>query len=323
VIIPAFDRAGFIRDALDSVAAQTWPAFEIIVVDDGSTDGTADVVEAWARAHPALAVRLLRQANRGVAAARNAGVAAARGEYLYFLDSDDLIHPRALATLVAPLLHGSAPFSLAHIRNVDLSGKPAGDQSEGISRQSDNHFASHWMTHAALYRRATFAAAGPFDEQLRRAEDTQHQWRVAAVAGRGALVDRYIGLRRIHDRGHLCVGRTKAEGARDDLAAVRRFLEWADRGPLKARVARAPWIRLMIAAVRAGASRDWPVHREALSLLRRFGARRTRLAAMAVHILGWRAPPLHAALALMLEAAKRVRAGVQLVHPQTRDIVDL
>jgi glycosyltransferase involved in cell wall biosynthesis len=323
VIIPTFNRAAFVTDALNSIAAQTWSALEIVVVDDGSTDCTAGVVDAWARSHPGLDVRLLRQPNRGVSAARNTGSAAARGAFLYFLDSDDLIHPHALETLVRPLLESDAPFSLAHIRNVDLAGKPTGDQSEGISRQSDNLFASHWMTHAALYRRSTLAAAGAFDEQLRRAEDTQHQWRVAAVAGRGLVIDRYIGQRRIHDRGHLCVGRTSSEGARDDLAAVRHFLEWADAGPLKATAAQAPRLRLIIAAVRAGANRDWGVHSEALSLLRRFGGMQTKTCQIALDVLGWRSPLIHAPLMFAVEVAKWVRERLHPVRSKTREIMDL
>lgn len=322
VIIPTFNRAAFVTDALDSIAAQTWNAIETIVVDDGSVDDTADVVNAWIRSHPRHAVQLLRQPNRGVSAARNAGAAAARGDYLYFLDSDDLIHPRGLETLIGPLLQSDAPFSLAHIRNVDLAGRPTGDQSEGISRQSDDHFASHWMTHAALYRRSTVAAAGPFDEQLRRAEDTQHLWRVAAVAGRGILVDKYVGQRRIHDQGHLCIGRTATDGARDDLAAVRHFLAWADDRPLKTGAARAPTNRLIIAMVRAGACGDWTSHHEALSLLRRFEPRRTMASALLLHALGLRSPLTHALLARMLVVAKWIRARIHPVRPKTREITD-
>jgi hypothetical protein len=146
---------------------------------------------------------------------------------------------------------------------------------------------------------------------------------VAAVAGPGASVDKYIGQRRIHDRGHLCIGRTSAEGARDDLAAVRHFLEWADGGALRATARRAPTIRLLIAAIRAGASRDWTSHREALSLLRRFGARKTKVSAMSLHILGWRSPLIHAPLALMLVVAKWVRSCLHPVRTKTKAITDL
>jgi glycosyltransferase involved in cell wall biosynthesis len=88
VIIPAFNAAATLARAIDSVLAQTWPAHEIIVVDDGSTDATADVAARYGDA-----VRLIRQTNRGVSVARNAGAAAATGDWLAFLDADDWYAP--------------------------------------------------------------------------------------------------------------------------------------------------------------------------------------------------------------------------------------
>ena len=84
-IIPTYNRRNYIRRAIDSVLAQTLPVGEILVVDDGSTDGTADAVEAWYGEQ----VRVLRQANSGVSGARRRGIQEARGEWIAFLDSDD------------------------------------------------------------------------------------------------------------------------------------------------------------------------------------------------------------------------------------------
>jgi glycosyltransferase involved in cell wall biosynthesis len=323
VIIPTFNRAEFLIGALNSVAAQSWRSIEIVVVDDGSTDGTAGLVESWVHAHPDLSVQLFCQSNRGVSAARNVGAAAARGEFLYFLDSDDLIAPKALETLIAPLLHGEAPFSLAHIRNVDLGGEPAGDPSQGISVQSPDYFASHWMTHAALYRRSTFSAAGPFEEKLRRGEDTQHQWRVIATAGPGAVVDKYIGLRRIHDRGHLCIGRNPAASARDDLAAVRYFLEWADRASPNPADRQVPVARLILAAIRAGARRDWMCHDEALSLLGRFETRPSKVVELARTVLSRQSLLIHLPLAILLRCARGIRFLPEPMQRKPREITDL
>lgn len=91
VIIPVFNGAAFIGRAIDSVLAQTWPAHEIIVVDDGSTDSTAEVVKAYGDR-----VRLLQQRNAGVSAARNTGANAASGNWLAFLDADDWFYPERL-----------------------------------------------------------------------------------------------------------------------------------------------------------------------------------------------------------------------------------
>ncbi|HEY9026309.1 MAG TPA: glycosyltransferase [Burkholderiaceae bacterium] len=96
VVIPAYNAAATLPATLDSVLAQTYPHIEIIVVDDGSRDGTADVLARYAPR-----VQGIRQANGGLAAARNAGLAAARGEFVALLDADDLCEPERIGAQVA------------------------------------------------------------------------------------------------------------------------------------------------------------------------------------------------------------------------------
>ncbi len=99
VIIPTYNRAGLVQEAVASVLAQTWRDFEVLVVDDGSTDGTFEALAPYASR-----LRLLRRESRGgVSAARNTGIAAAQGEWLAFLDSDDLWRPEKLARQLAYL----------------------------------------------------------------------------------------------------------------------------------------------------------------------------------------------------------------------------
>ncbi len=103
VVIPCWNQACFLPEAVESVVAQTFRSFEIVVVDDGSPDDTAAVAQRLAKHHPDVAIRLLRQENAGLAAARNAGIAAAHGELVLPLDSDDRIQPDYLERLVAAL----------------------------------------------------------------------------------------------------------------------------------------------------------------------------------------------------------------------------
>jgi len=100
VIIPAHNSETYIRRAIDSVLAQTHPAAEIIVVDDGSTDGTCDIVKSYGPP-----IRYLYQANAGPGAARNAGIRAARGDWIAFLDSDDEWFPEKLQVQLNLLQH--------------------------------------------------------------------------------------------------------------------------------------------------------------------------------------------------------------------------
>ena len=95
VIMPAYNRETYIRESIDSVLAQSFTDFELIVVDDGSTDATAAIVESYTDRR----IRLIRQSNRGVSVARNTGLEAARGQFITFLDSDDLYYPDFLNTL--------------------------------------------------------------------------------------------------------------------------------------------------------------------------------------------------------------------------------
>ena len=99
VITPAFDAAKHIRQTLDSVLSQTYEAIEVIVVDDGSSDGTSGIIEQFVKSDPR--VQLVRQSNAGVGAARNTAIGKARGKYIAPLDADDLWFPEKLEKQVA------------------------------------------------------------------------------------------------------------------------------------------------------------------------------------------------------------------------------
>lgn len=112
VLMPVFNRSDHIRKAIASVLDQSFTDFELIVIDDGSTDNTLEVIQGFGPR-----VKLLQQSHRGPEVARNYGAANARGEYLVFLDSDDFFFPFALATLDRVIRHfDSPPFLLATLK---------------------------------------------------------------------------------------------------------------------------------------------------------------------------------------------------------------
>jgi glycosyltransferase involved in cell wall biosynthesis len=111
-IVPAYNAAAYIEQTLHSLVTQSYPNLEIIVVDDGSTDGTVQRVEAMARKHSQI--RMIRQANLGVAAARNRGIEESRGEFIAPVDADDIWFPEAVTKLVNCFLSSDSRTGVAY-----------------------------------------------------------------------------------------------------------------------------------------------------------------------------------------------------------------
>lgn len=117
VVLPVYGVEAFVGECLESLLKQGYRRLDIVVVDDGSLDGSVDVVREFMRRDPRI--RLVQQENRGLSGARNAGVKHARGEYLAFLDSDDTIEPHAYATAVASLRASGSDFAVFSYRRLD------------------------------------------------------------------------------------------------------------------------------------------------------------------------------------------------------------
>ena len=126
-VIAVYNRPQLIVAAVTSVLAQSYRPIEVIVVDDGSTDGTGAVCDSLAAAHPAI-VQVLHRPNGGLGSALNAGLGTARGEFIQFLDSDDLIMPEKFAMQVAALRdHPECGLSYCYVREYVL-GEPWSDR---------------------------------------------------------------------------------------------------------------------------------------------------------------------------------------------------
>jgi glycosyltransferase involved in cell wall biosynthesis len=212
-IIATHNRASFLIEALDCLAAQRLPPFEVIVVDDGSGPGTCRALEYWQdRPRPAFELRYFYQINSGPAVARNRGLAESRGDCIHFMDDDDLMEPDALQHL-ARALDGSggaavsmASYALLHQGQGAVAGEPA--IAPG-SPQPDEVLAAmiagYWFVpvHGYLFTRDAVARMGRWDSVLSSQEDDEFLLRapladVAFIPAPEALVyyRQHDGVRR-------------------------------------------------------------------------------------------------------------------------------
>jgi peptidoglycan/xylan/chitin deacetylase (PgdA/CDA1 family) len=198
VVIPARDAADTLGDALESLVAQSERSFEAIVVDDGSTDSTADVADSFAARDPRFQV--LAGEARGVSAARNIGVAEARGEWLLFLDSDDWIEPDVLRQLLARGRFPDSPDAVVcGWARVAPSGERSPVQLWDRPDQAFDCFATTcaFAIHSCLVRCEEVRRLGGFDESLVTCEDWDLWQRLARTGARFVTVDGCLALYRM------------------------------------------------------------------------------------------------------------------------------
>jgi len=191
VIIATYNRAHVVSEAIDSVLAQTYRDFEVIVVNDASTDNTVQVLGRYGNQ-----IRYLRrETNGGCAAARNDGIRASTGEFIAFLDSDDLYEPNRLESAISFLdKHEEYGAVYAEMLRVDPSGQlptlrwvatRGGGRGGWIFDALLQH--AQMMTPAITIRRGVLARVGLFDETLRSGFDTDLWWRIARETQIGYL----------------------------------------------------------------------------------------------------------------------------------------
>jgi glycosyltransferase involved in cell wall biosynthesis len=178
VVIPCFDQAHFLAEAIESVVAQTRAATEIVVVDDGSSDNSYAVAGRYP------SVRRLRQANRGVAAARNLGLAESSGKFLVFLDADDRLLPDALELGVSALVkRPNVAFVAGMSRDIGSDGRGLGDRRQPLVTQ--DHYLRLledcyiWSGSSIVHRRSALEAVSGFDEALSAGDDYDLYLRIA------------------------------------------------------------------------------------------------------------------------------------------------
>ena len=181
VVIPAYNAMRYLPQTVASVLAQTFGDFEVLIVDDGSQDDTA----GWAAAHPDARVRLVARPNGGAAAARNTGVQHAAGEYVAFLDADDLWQPTKLEQQVARA-DADPEVGLVDcwISYIDGEGEPIGKvMTQHLEGDVWAHMVEYNLVRCGstpLVRRRLFDEVGSFDEGFRYAEDWEMWIRITA-----------------------------------------------------------------------------------------------------------------------------------------------
>jgi glycosyltransferase involved in cell wall biosynthesis len=203
IIIPCYNAASFVRDALDSALAQDYDALEIIVVNDGSTDDLETRLAPYMR-NPR--VKILAQENRGLSAARNRGIHASRGVYLKFLDADDWLRRDAVSKQVAAFQNNPAlGLVYCDVQRVDAAGKPLDDYSIANTRRILNGdilpsllVGGYFTPNTVLVPRAVLDHVGLFDETLSAREDYQLWLRIACEGYLAYFVPEKLAYYRRH-----------------------------------------------------------------------------------------------------------------------------
>lgn len=201
VVMPTYNCASFIGEAIDSVLNQTLAPFEVLVVDDGSTDNTASVLERFGSR-----ISSFRQQNQGVSAARNLAIDKARGDWLMFLDADDAINLDAFACLAAGIRGPSTKVVYGHRTHIDVEGNNLGDfQSRdctgGIPAAARQNFGGAAFPPGCAIVRRELASEIRFNPRLAACEDRDF-WIRCGTRGEFAEISRSVLLFRQRPDSH-------------------------------------------------------------------------------------------------------------------------
>ncbi|WP_170789471.1 glycosyltransferase family 2 protein [Ruegeria lacuscaerulensis] len=191
IIIPARNMERFVTPTLDSVSSQTLTAFEVICIDDGSTDGTRRIFDAYAQKDARF--RPVSGPAKGVSAARNLGLEQASGAFVLFLDADDLLHSEALQRFHASLSNSDAVGAVAGVQRINVDGEDLrGADNRALIPEQDQLAAllrKNYVVNGGALALRTQAArqAGGYDTSLKNGEDWEF-WSRVALEGRFEVV---------------------------------------------------------------------------------------------------------------------------------------
>jgi Glycosyl transferase family 2 len=282
VVIPVWNGERYLAASIESVLAQTHSDFELIIVDDGSTDGSAIIADRYARMDPRL--RLVRQPNQGVAGARNTGLEVARGEWVACLDHDDLMLPRRLERQIAFIAeHPDVKAFGSVCQYINEEGRPRGGHTIGAPVRSRADLDALLkkgrligLIHpSVMMHRDTIRSLGGYDPAMEPAEDLDLWMRVAEAGHLVLQDDEVLTKYRVHAGSIIGANATKGWQASmlvEARAAARRagrpepmmadFLEEWHAKPIRQRLEqtrqRLGWIYYRLAGV-ALTNRRWHI----------------------------------------------------------------
>jgi glycosyltransferase involved in cell wall biosynthesis len=221
-IVPVFNGERYLGEALDSILGQTYRPLQVVVVDDGSTDGTAAVAAGYGRQ-----VTYFSQPNSGPAAARNLGLSVAQGQFVAFLDADNVWHLEKLSRQMARFAaHPELDYCVTYVQNFwvpELSAEAERYRGHPRARPVPGY-----TTNALLARREQFATVGGFDPELRHGDDTDWFLRSAEHRATVELLPEVLVYRRLH---YTNVSRGQASDCRDEyLRLLKASLDRRRRG---------------------------------------------------------------------------------------------
>lgn len=218
-IVPVFNGERFLGAALDSILRQTYEPIEVIVVDDGSNDGTPDVAARYGRS-----IRYVRQDNRGSASAKNRGLAEARGEVLAFLDADDIWHENKLARQYCTI--AERPVTELYLSFTSFQNFWMPELADEAERFRDDPIAgpcTAWSIGTLLTRRMVFEKLGGFADGRRGNENLPWFFAAARAGATIGMLPEVLMYRRFHQDND---GRGTSEHARDLFLPIVRA--WRD-----------------------------------------------------------------------------------------------
>jgi glycosyltransferase involved in cell wall biosynthesis len=233
IIIPTFNRAELLEHALESAAGQTYRPVEIIVVDDGSVDDTPAVVDRWRgrlEREAGIWLRYVYQSNGGVGSARNRGLRESRGEFIQYLDSDDILNPEKLRLHIECLReHAESGLAFSDMARLDDAGKwtaisvEQGRQIESAAFYCDPRM----LTMVGVYRRETCYAAGPWSEDISLGEDEEYSFRALMSTEKCVYLPGNLCAFRDHTGPRLTDVQKQHRGLMLELKAYQRMAELA------------------------------------------------------------------------------------------------